>query len=56
MTDRKQLPANYTARIRGAWQGRVAGCMLGKAVERFSMRAPGRAATADRERRATPQN
>ena len=39
MTDRKQLPANYTARIRGAWQGRVAGCMLGKAVERFSMRA-----------------
>ena len=39
MTNRKQLPANYTARIRGAWQGRVAGCMLGKAVERFSMRA-----------------
>ena len=39
MTNRKQMPDNYAARIQGAWQGRVAGCMLGKAVERFSMRA-----------------
>ena len=28
---------DYAARIRGAWQGRISGCMLGKAVERFSM-------------------
>jgi len=33
------LPNDYDMRIRGAWQGRVAGCMLGKAVERFSMQA-----------------
>ena len=39
MTNRKQLPANYTARILGALQGRVADCMSGKAFERFSMRA-----------------
>ena len=39
MTKTKPLPNDYAARIRGAWQGRVAGCMLGKAVERFSMRA-----------------
>ena len=39
MTNRKQLPANYTGLIRGEWQGRVACCMLGKAVERFSMQA-----------------
>ena len=24
-------------RLRGAWQGRVSGCMFGKAVEAFSM-------------------
>ena len=28
---------SYQNRIRGAWQGRISGCMLGKAVERFSM-------------------
>ena len=39
MRNRKQLPANYTGLIRGEWQGRVACCMLGKAVERFSMQA-----------------
>lgn len=27
------------SRLRGAWQGRVSGCMLGKAVELFSMRS-----------------
>ena len=33
-----QLPENYTEAIRSAWAGRVSGCMLGKAVELFSMR------------------
>ncbi len=28
---------NLESRLRGAWQGRVSGCMLGKAVEAFSM-------------------
>lgn len=33
------------ARLRGAWQGRVSGCMLGKAVEAFSMTSgPGKLA------------
>ena len=32
------IPQNYSDLIRGAWQGRVSGCMLGKAVEVFSMR------------------
>jgi len=32
------LPHDYTARVRRAWQGRISGCMLGKAVEVFSMR------------------
>ena len=29
---------NLEIRLRNAWEGRVSGCMLGKAVERFSMR------------------
>jgi ADP-ribosylglycohydrolase len=33
------LSQDYAARIRAAWQGRISGCMLGKAVETFSMRA-----------------
>lgn len=37
MTDTQQL----TARLQRAWQGRISGCMLGKAVETFSMRAGG---------------
>ena len=32
------IPTDFEARIRGAWQGRISGCMLGKAVELFSMR------------------
>jgi ADP-ribosylglycohydrolase len=32
------LPINQEDRIRAAWQGRISGCMLGKAVELFSMR------------------
>ena len=32
------LPINQEERIRAAWQGRISGCMLGKAVELFSMR------------------
>lgn len=32
------VPQNYEERLRGAWQGRISGCMLGKAVEVFSMR------------------
>lgn len=31
-------PEDYEFRIRAAWQGRISGCMLGKAVELFSMR------------------
>ena len=34
MTDTQQL----NARLQRAWQGRISGCMLGKAVEMFSMR------------------
>ncbi|MAI52935.1 MAG: hypothetical protein CMP96_01105 [Gammaproteobacteria bacterium] len=34
-----QRPRDYRSRIEGAWLGRVSGCMLGKAVERFSMQA-----------------
>ena len=33
-----ELPNNYPALLTNAWQGRVSGCMLGKAVEIFSMR------------------
>ena len=33
------MKEDYAARIENAWRGRVAGCMLGKAVEVFSMRA-----------------
>ncbi len=29
--------SDLESRLRGAWQGRVSGCMLGKAVEAFSM-------------------
>ncbi|MCZ6618799.1 MAG: ADP-ribosylglycohydrolase family protein [Gammaproteobacteria bacterium] len=29
---------NLEIRLRNAWEGRISGCMLGKAVERFSMR------------------
>jgi len=32
------LPEHFETRIRNAWLGRVSGCMLGKAVELFSMR------------------
>lgn len=32
------IPDDCEARIRAAWQGRISGCMLGKAVELFSMR------------------
>ena len=32
------IPEDYEFRIRAAWQGRISGCMLGKAVELFSMR------------------
>jgi len=38
-------------RLRGAWQGRVSGCMLGKAVELYSMRQ-GREALGDYLERA----
>lgn len=31
------LPADYSARIRNAWAGRVSGCLLGKAVEVLSL-------------------
>ncbi len=31
------LPEAYSEKIALAWRGRIAGCMLGKAVERFSM-------------------
>ena len=37
MTDTQQL----SARLQRAWQGRISGCMLGKAVELFSMREGG---------------
>ncbi len=32
------LPENFKEIMRNAWQGRISGCMLGKAVEIFSMR------------------
>lgn len=32
------LDDQFETRIRNAWQGRISGCMLGKAVELFSMR------------------
>lgn len=38
-----EIEEGLEARLRGAWQGRVSGCMLGKAVEVFSM-TQGRAA------------
>ncbi len=38
--------ATYKNRIRQAWQGRISGCMLGKAVEVFSMRQGHSALTA----------
>jgi ADP-ribosylglycohydrolase len=31
--ERTSLPADYRHRVRGAWTGRVAGCMLGKPIE-----------------------
>lgn len=33
-----ELPKNYKSLLTKAWQGRISGCMLGKAVEIFSMR------------------
>ena len=33
-----QVMEDLDVRLRRAWEGRISGCMLGKAVERFSMR------------------
>ncbi len=40
------MKEDLDVRVRRAWEGRVSGCMLGKAVERYSMRE-GQAALAD---------